>query len=744
MIENKRINPCFGDIFETHKAKWIGKSKVLGSESAPAPLIRKIAQLKKEVSKATLYVTGLGQYEGFVNGMALDEKIVFAPTVSDYEKTVYYNKYDITSKLKNGENVFGFILGRGRYAFNTAGTPWNGETALWADQVKMIAVAEVEYRDNTKDYIVTDESWEAKDSGILQDCMYMGETFDARVHDFEWKSSKSTKGWENCVQVSKPRGTLTYDFSEPIAVTEKVKPKLCKKISDRQFMLEFDKYLTGWIELQIDCEKDTEVSIQYTERLDEKGVPYLFHTITPNGRLQKDFFISSGEKFTYRPMFSYKGFRYVLIEGIENLDISDATGCFVHSDIKSITEFKCSDELINWIHHASRRTILCNFHGLSTDTPVFEKHGWGGDAAAISPSVMYNFDAHKFYRKWMKDFLDSQTDEGEISVIVPTPGWGISGKTRWKAVCGPTPAADVCWPEIVYRLYWCYEDIDALKENYDGLKKYASYLKKWTNGDLIKKGLGDWLAPTGDVMHDYAEPPEGPELVEGAYHIRIFERMTQIAEALGKEDDAKEYALERERLIKIFNDTYFDEEKGYYHKKDYTPFRQSGNVLAIAFGIATDEIRSKVMENLIADLEERDWHTCMGMYTSMYLPIVLSEYGYHKDACKVVMAKGYPGLDYIRQKGASTVSEAWEYDGCRSCCHYAIGAVENWIMTYLCGIHQLAPGYKKVMIDPKLPDGLDNFELSMDTIRGTIKVKCERKNGQVIKSVSVSEKIEAL
>lgn len=741
MINNERIEIKNGDVFDIAGAKWIGKSGVSGNEDAPAPLIRKVAELKADVSKAVLCVTALGQYEGFVNGVALDEKIVFAPTVSDYEKTVYYNVYDITSKLKEGKNIFSFILGRGRYAFNTEGTPWNGETAIWADQVKMLAFVEVEYADGSKETIVTDESWQAKNSGILQDCMYMGETFDARAHDFEWKTSLSDDGWSKCILAAKPNGKLMYDFSEPIAVTERVTPTACRKIGDKKYVFEFDKYLTGWIELTLDCPDGSEISIQYTERKDENGVPYLNHQITPNGRLQKDFFISSGKKMTYRPMFSYKGFRYVLVEGADELKASDAVGCFVHNDIKSIAEFECSDELVNWIHDAFRRTILCNFHGLSTDTPVFEKHGWGGDAAAVCPGVLYNFDARKFYRKWAKDFLDSQTEEGEISVIVPTPGWGISGKTHWNAVCGPTPTIDVCWAEIVYRLYWCYEDMDALTENYDGLKKYAAYLKRWTNGDICKKGLGDWLAPTGDVMHDYAEPPEGPQVVEGAYHIRIFERMEQIATFMGKLDDAKEYALERQRLIDIFNETYYDKSRGYYCRKDYTDYRQAGNVMALAFGIPTDDIRPIVLGSVVSNLEKNNFRPDMGMYTSMYLPIVLSESGYHDYACKVVSVKGYPGYDYIRSKGASTIPEAWEYDGCRSCCHYALGAVENWIMTHLAGICQLAPGYSEVKINPQMPDGMDYIKYSVDTVRGVIDVECRRENGEIIKTVSAPESI---
>lgn len=742
MISNEKINRQYGEIFDTAGAKWIGSPGVSGNESAPAPLFRKKLNIGKAIAKAVLSVTGLGQYEGFVNGKALDERIVFAPVISNYQKTVYYNIYDITEQLCIGENTLGFILGRGRYAFNSAGTPWNGETAEWIDCVKMLAVLEIAYTDGTKDTYVTDESWQTKPSGILQDCMYMGETFDARVHDFAWNTPQSTDGWTSCIQVKKPAGQLTYDFSEPIAITERISPASCVKLADKTYALEFDKYLTGWIELTIDCPKDTTVSIYYTERKNAEGYPYINGSIVPGGRLQKDFFISAGEKVIYRPMFSYKGFHYVLVEGIEDLKASDAVGCFVHSDIQSIAEFESSDALINWTHHAVRRTILSNFHGLSTDTPVYEKLGWGGDAAAISPSVMYNFDARKFYRKWAKDFLDCQTEDGEISCINPTHGWGLSGKTRWQAVCGPMPTADLCWAEIVYRLYWCYGDMDALEENYEGLKKYAAYLKQWANDGLCAKGIGDWLPPTGNIMKAHAEPPEGPQIVESAYHIRIMERMTQIAEALGKEEDAKAFAQERQRLIGIFNDTYYDAQKGYYCRPEYPQFRQAANVMPIAFGIADAEKRETVMQHLLAHIQDKDFHTDMGVFTSMYLPIVLTECGYHEIAYRVVTAKGYPGLDYIRQHGATTMSESWEYNGCRSCCHYALGAVENWIITYLAGIHQLAPGYAKVKIDPKMPEGMDYIRYSLETVRGTIDMKCYRKDGQIVKEISVPETIE--
>ncbi|MBE7030771.1 MAG: hypothetical protein E7409_05000 [Ruminococcaceae bacterium] len=725
-----------GAVFERAGAKWIGRAGVTGNESAPAPFMRKKIDLSKEVKEAILYVTGLGQYEGFVNGTMLDERIVFAPTTSDYEKRVYYNKYDVTDKLTAGDNTLLFVLGRGRYAFNTAGTPWNGETADWIDAVKMLAVLEIAYADGTKETIVTDESWQAKASGVLQDCMYMGETFDARAH-----APESEEGWENCIVATAPKGKLEYDYSEPIAITERVAPISCTKVRDGVFVYEFTPYITGWIELKLDCPEGCEVSIQYTERIDQNGEAILEHQITANGRLQKDFFISAGKPQMYRPMFSYKGFRYVQVEGVQNLTISDAVGCFIHNDIDDAAAFTCSNELLEWLHHAFRRTVLCNFHGLSSDTPIFEKHGWTNDAAAVVPSVLYHFNAHKFYRKWLNDIRDTQTDEGEISVIAPTPGWGVTGKTQWEAVCGPAPVLDVCYPELLWNLYLHYDDTDVLEEHYAALQKYVTYLKEWTKDDLCTHGLGAWLPPTGDPGSP-AEGPEGSHVVSSEYHIRIFERMAQIASAMGKAEDAVFFAAERKRLIDLFNETYFDAERGYYCCKEYTDFRQTGNVLAVAFGIATPEIKECVLKKLLEHLKERDYHPETGVNDSQYLPMVLSDEGYHDIAYKVVTVEGYPGWDYMRKCGGTTFSEYWDYMRTRSRCHYTLGAVVEWVVTRLMGIEPLAPGYKKVRIDPKLPEDIDFATYSLDTVNGPISVKFERKNGELLKEITVSDGIE--
>ena len=107
-------------------------------------------------------------------------------------------------------------------------------------------------------------------------------------------------------------------------------------------------------------------------------------------------------------------------------------------------------------------------------------------------------------------------------------------------------------------------------------------------------------------------------------------------------------------------------------------------------------------------------------------------------------AKGYPGFDYMRQTGSSTIFEAWECDVCRSCCHYALGATDSWTMTYLVGVHQLTAGYSEVKIDPQLPDGMEYVRYSIETIRGTIDIKFYRENVEIIKEISVPEAIKVI
>ena len=76
------------------------------------PLFRKDFTIQKEISSATLFVSGLGQYEAFINGKKVGNSFL-APGWTNYDKTVYYNVYDLTQMMNVGKNTVGAIAGNG-------------------------------------------------------------------------------------------------------------------------------------------------------------------------------------------------------------------------------------------------------------------------------------------------------------------------------------------------------------------------------------------------------------------------------------------------------------------------------------------------------------------------------------------------------------------------------------------------------------------------------------------------------
>ena len=75
----------------------------------PAPYLRKTFELDFVPEKAEILVTGLGFYEFWLNGEHLT-KGCLAPYISNPNDLIYYDRYDLTDKLKKGKNVIAFAL----------------------------------------------------------------------------------------------------------------------------------------------------------------------------------------------------------------------------------------------------------------------------------------------------------------------------------------------------------------------------------------------------------------------------------------------------------------------------------------------------------------------------------------------------------------------------------------------------------------------------------------------------------
>ena len=94
--------------------KFIKASEKFGDMEAfvPAPYMRKSFVLNSVPQNAEITVCGLGFYELYINGIEIT-KGPLAPAMSNPEQVLYYDNYDVTEYLHQGENVLGLILGNG-------------------------------------------------------------------------------------------------------------------------------------------------------------------------------------------------------------------------------------------------------------------------------------------------------------------------------------------------------------------------------------------------------------------------------------------------------------------------------------------------------------------------------------------------------------------------------------------------------------------------------------------------------
>lgn len=147
------------------KAEWVTDSRAavaydsLLYQDNPAPLFRKEFLVNGAVRKATLYITGIGYYEASINGMKVGDHYL-DPGWTDYRKTVPYNVFDVTTRLRSGRCCLGVELGNGWYnplpllmwgglnirKFVATGTP------------RLFARLEVEYADGHRQVVVSDGS----------------------------------------------------------------------------------------------------------------------------------------------------------------------------------------------------------------------------------------------------------------------------------------------------------------------------------------------------------------------------------------------------------------------------------------------------------------------------------------------------------------------------------------------------------------------------------------------------------
>ena len=684
-------------------------------EETACPVFGKTFVLDKKVKKARLYATAYGVYEVTLNGQTVGDYRM-APGWTSYHNRLQYQIYDVTEMLV-ADNKIEITVGNGWYKGILG---FYCQPNQYGTQVGAFAELHVEYEDGSKDVIATDETWSVKTGEIRYSEIYMGEMIDTDAPEIA-EGKAVLKEFDKAV--------LTAQENEPVRITERISGKELIVTPKGERLVDFGQIVTGVVELHVKGEKGQKIVIRHAEVLDKDGN---FYPETLRQAKSIDTFICNGEEQIFRPHFTFHGFRYICVEGMEEFTADQFVACVTHSDMEKTGDFNCSNQKINQLQSNITWSQRDNFLDIPTDCPQRdERLGWTGDAQVFSWTAAFNRNTALFYTKWMRDVAAESSLEKGVPHVVPDI-LGQYSSSAWSDVA-------VIVPWVVYQIYG---DKGILEENWKCMHEWVDYIKNncGENG-LWQTGFqyGDWLALDKEESADRTGATD-KYMIANAYYLYVTELVKKTAEVLGKADEATKYAELYKTTLDAFQREYYTETGRIVSET------QTGAILSLYFNLAREKDRKRILNTLLTNIANHKNHLATGFVGTPYICHTLSENGEHEMAATLFMKEDYPSWLYAVNMGATTIWERWnsikpdgtfDESGMNSLNHYAYGSVGDWMYRKVAGLSQLEPGYKKFQVKPMFVKGIEEWGTEFESVYGKIVAKTSCKNGKIHVHVEV-------
>ena len=682
--------------------------------------IFKCFSVDKKIVKARAYATALGLYLLQLNGKKVDDRY-FAPGWTSYNKMLQYQAYDIMPLLQNGENEIAMTVAQGWYS---------GRFGLWkkcgnyGNSSAALCELHIFYADGSEHVIQTDGTWQARRSYIADSNIYDGERQDFTQSLCEVFKTK-TVGYD--------KNKIIAQINEPCRITGKLKPVQYIKTPKGEDVLDFGQNLVGVVEFKVNGKKGQTITLKHAEILDECGN---FYTENLRSAECTDTFILNDGEQTVSPVFTFHGFRYLMVKGTDVVP-ENYTALVIHSDMKPAGAIETSNELVNQLFANIQWGQRGNFVDIPTDCPQRdERLGWTGDINAFARTATFNYNVALFLLKWLTDVANDQKANGEIPIIVPdicpkereTDFLYDGARAMWSSVAVMLP----------WTLYQVYGDIGFISKSYFCMKKYVDMLLSIRGSDgLIKRGAqyADWLSLDGGWTSETVRGATDHYFIANVFCLIVLERFAAMAKIIGNDSDADKYSAVYDNMLRLVRCEYFTPAGRMVTET------QTACALALEFHIAPEEMRPKSVKVLEAAMGRYNGMLTTGFIGTPFLCFALSDNGLHEYSEKLLLNEDFPSWLYPVKMGATTIWERWNSllpdgrpnpDGMNSYNHYAYGCVGEFYWRRVVGIDNLEPGYKKIRIQPHPVKGIDSIRGEYESVYGTI-VSGYEKSGDKMK-----------
>jgi alpha-L-rhamnosidase len=705
------------------KGKWIGMDSPFAWDSISqfsrlsARYFRKEFPSHGGITKATVFIAGMGLYELYINGKKIGDQVL-APAPTDYRKSVLYNCFDVTANIHDGTNAIAAVLGNGRFfamrqnykpkKINTFGYP------------KMLLQLVITYKDGTKKTVVTDDSWRmTADGPIRTNNEYDGEEYDATKELKGWTTPGFIDAeWLKVALVKKPSGVLIAQMNEQMKIMKSISPLWVKTLKPNVYIMDMGQNFAGWVKMQVRGIRGQKVTLRFAETLQKDGS--LYRANLRDAKATDIYTISGNGIEIWQPSFVYHGFRYVEISNYPSTpSINDFEGELVYDNMSTIGQFTTSDSTINHIYRNAWWGIASDYKGMPVDCPQRnERMPWLGDRATGSQGESFVFDNAKLYAKWLDDIEQAQTAEGSIPDVAPAFWNYYSDNITWPGT----------YIFVANMLYQQFGDEMAITKHYASMKKWMLYMQHKYMQDYIvtKDKYGDWCVPPEslELIHakDSSLNTDGT-LIATAYYYKLLQLMQKFQNISHADPGSTDWKALSEKVKTAFNKKFFNSQKKQYSNNTIT-----ANLLPLYFGIIPDSVKEAVFEKINHKLTiDNHMHSSTGIIGIQWLMRGLTKFQHPDIAYALASSKTYPGWGYMVENGATAIWELWNGNTANAQMNSGnhvmlLGDLLIWFYENVAGIKSddQAVAFKKIIMKPAIIDGLQFANASYHSMYGNI------------------------
>lgn len=716
---------------DSFKTKWADVDTL----SAKSIILRKGFDTgRKRITDAVVYVCGLGHYRLNINGATVGDA-EFAPVWSEYDKTVYYNVFDVTDLITAGGNAVSVLLGNGMFNVQRMGRYSKLQTSFGPPQ--MLLRLEINYADGTRQVIKSGGDWKYSLSPITFNSIYGGESYDARLEQQGCcKAGFDDSGWRKAVVTEGPKGRLTPQTVQPVRIMERYGIKSWKpipadslasaskstkrEIHPSAFVADMGQNLAGFPEITVSGKRGQKVTLIVAEKLTRQGA--CDQRQTGRQHYYEYTLKGDGTDETWHPHFSYYGFRYIQVEGavLEGLPNPDGlpvlkrlNSCFIYNSAEEVSSFECSNPLFTDTHRLIERAERSNMQGVLTDCPHREKLGWLEQDHLCGPSLLYNYDMTRYAPKVIRDITDTQKADGMVPTTAPqyiSFGNLFDDSPEWGSTLVILP----------FMYYDQYGDSTLITDNYEPMRRYVDYLTTRADNGIVSHGLGDWY-DYGPWRAGFSKNTPVP-LVATAHYIFDLQLLVRAARMTGRTADAEKYSVMLDKTVESFNREFFKPDSCTYGTGS-----QTSNALPLYLGL-TGGNKQGVLASLVNDIKEHGNRLTTGDVGNRYLFQTLAQNGLNELLYTMLNHYETPGYGFQLRHGATTLTEQWDPNQGSSLNHFMMGQIDEWLFKTLAGIQNQpgTHGLRHLLIQPTLVGDLQYVKASTHSLYGKISVDCTR------------------